>query len=191
MLDLGRICRSYGATHARWRRGDGSEAVAEGAGGSLQRAVDTHGVGPLAAALASGEGLCLRDGDVELRCVTSREPDDREVGDLRLAWDLCRNVTSNAIVFVKDRRLVGCGAGQMSRVDSVELAAGKAGELARGAVMASDAFFPFPDGVLAAAAAGVKAVIQPGGSIRDQEVVRACDEAGIAMVFTGRRHFRH
>jgi phosphoribosylaminoimidazolecarboxamide formyltransferase/IMP cyclohydrolase len=79
----------------------------------------------------------------------------------------------------------------MSRVDSVELAAGKAGELARGAVMASDAFFPFPDGVLAAAAAGVKAVIQPGGSIRDQEVVRACDEAGIAMVFTGRRHFRH
>jgi len=143
-----------------------------------------------------GGGLLVQerdepDADLDLKCVTRREPDDREVADLRLAWDLCRNVTSNAIVFVNERRLVGCGAGQMSRVDSVELAAKKAGDLAAGAVMASDAFFPFPDGILAAAAAGVRAVIQPGGSIRDDKVVAACDEAGLAMLLTGRRHFRH
>ncbi|MCB9831841.1 MAG: bifunctional phosphoribosylaminoimidazolecarboxamide formyltransferase/IMP cyclohydrolase [Planctomycetes bacterium] len=127
----------------------------------------------------------------ELEPATSRVPDDRERQDLLFAWALCRHVTSNAIVFVKDRRLIGVGAGQMSRIDSVELAAKKGGALCDGAVMASDAFFPFADGILAAHAAGVRAVIQPGGSIRDQEVTKACDEAGIAMVLTGRRHFRH
>ncbi len=127
----------------------------------------------------------------ELESATARVPDDREKQDLLFAWALCRHVTSNAIVFVKDRRLIGVGAGQMSRIDSVELAAKKGGELCDGAVMASDAFFPFADGILAAHAAGVRAVIQPGGSIRDKDVIAACDEAGIAMVLTGRRHFRH
>ncbi|MSR74491.1 MAG: bifunctional phosphoribosylaminoimidazolecarboxamide formyltransferase/IMP cyclohydrolase [Planctomycetes bacterium] len=129
--------------------------------------------------------------DIEFTCVTKRAPSARELTDLKLAWALVRHVTSNAIVFVKDGALVGCGAGQMSRVDAVELAAKKAGEKARGAVMASDAFFPFADGLLAGAAAGVTAVVQPGGSVRDADVIRACDEAGIAMVLTGRRHFRH
>ncbi|HIC89055.1 MAG TPA: bifunctional phosphoribosylaminoimidazolecarboxamide formyltransferase/IMP cyclohydrolase, partial [Anaerolineae bacterium] len=94
-------------------------------------------------------------------------------------------------VFAKGAATVGVGAGQMSRVDAVELAAKKAGEKAKGAVMASDAFFPFPDGVEAAAAAGVTAVIQPGGSVRDEEVIAAADRLGLAMVFTGMRHFRH
>jgi len=143
-----------------------------------------------------GGGMLVQDRDepdpeVELRCVTERHPDDREIQDLRFAWDVVRNVTSNAIVFINGQKLVGCGAGQMSRVDSVELAGKKAGELADGAVMASDAFFPFPDGILAAAACGVRSVIQPGGSIRDDTIIEACNEAGLAMVLTGRRHFRH
>jgi phosphoribosylaminoimidazolecarboxamide formyltransferase/IMP cyclohydrolase len=132
-----------------------------------------------------------RGGDRELRCVTRREPSAEEMADLRFAWEIVRSVTSNAIVFARDQSLVGCGAGQMSRVDSVEIAARKAGERSQGAVMASDAFFPFPDGILAAAEAGVRAVIQPGGSIRDDAAIAACDEAGLAMVLTGRRHFRH
>jgi phosphoribosylaminoimidazolecarboxamide formyltransferase/IMP cyclohydrolase len=100
-------------------------------------------------------------------------------------------VKSNAIVFVRDRATVGIGAGQMSRVDSVEIARAKAGERARGASMASDAFFPFRDGVDRAAEAGITAVIQPGGSVRDEEVLDAAEEHGMAMVLTGRRHFRH
>ena len=131
------------------------------------------------------------DPEVAFECVTQREPDDREIADLRFAWDVVRNVTSNAIVFVNGRKLVGCGAGQMSRVDSVELASKKAADLAKGAVMASDAFFPFPDGILAAAEAGVTAVVQPGGSIRDAQIVKACDDVGLAMLLTHRRHFRH
>ena len=127
----------------------------------------------------------------EMEVVTARAPDDRESIDLRFAWALCRHVTSNAIVFARDRRLIGAGAGQMSRIDSVELAGKKGGELCDGAVMASDAFFPFPDGILAARDFGVSAVIQPGGSIRDAKVVEACNEHGLAMVLTGRRHFRH
>jgi phosphoribosylaminoimidazolecarboxamide formyltransferase/IMP cyclohydrolase len=124
-------------------------------------------------------------------CVTRRAPTAAEEADLRLAWKIVKHVHSNAIVFVKDGQLVGTGAGQMSRVDSVELAARKAGDRARGAIMASDAFFPFRDGIDAAARAGIRAVIQPGGSRRDAEVIAACDEQDLAMVTTGARHFLH
>lgn len=123
--------------------------------------------------------------------VTDRAPTQVEMDDLRFAWAVCAHVKSNAIVFVKNRQVVGVGAGQMSRVDSVRLAAAKAGDRSRGAVAASDAFFPFPDGVEAAAEAGVTAVIQPGGSVRDAEVIAAADRLGLAMVATGERHFRH
>jgi len=125
------------------------------------------------------------------RVVTRRSPTPSEWEDLQFAWRVVRHVRSNAIVLARENRTVGIGAGQMSRVDAVRIAVMKAGERARGAVLASDAFFPFPDGVEAAAAAGVTAVIQPGGSIRDPEVIEAADRQGIAMVFTGMRHFRH
>ena len=104
---------------------------------------------------------------------------------------MVRHVKSNAIVLCKDRMLLGAGAGQMSRVDSVEIAVAKAGDRARGAALGSDAFFPFPDSIERAAAAGVAAVIQPGGSRKDDEVIAACNRYGLAMVFTGRRHFKH
>ena len=140
-------------------------------------------------------GMLVQDPDdggvVEFKSVTKVVPDDHQLADLRFAWAICRHVTSNAIVFAKNLRLVGVGAGQMSRVDSVEIAGKKGGERCQGAVMASDAFFPFPDGILTAHAAGIGAVVQPGGSIRDARVIEACDEAGISMVLTGRRHFRH
>ncbi|MGH2403316.1 MAG: bifunctional phosphoribosylaminoimidazolecarboxamide formyltransferase/IMP cyclohydrolase [bacterium] len=125
------------------------------------------------------------------RTATVRAPAPAEWEDLRFAWTVCAHVKSNAIVFAKDGQVVGVGAGQMSRVDSVRLAAAKAGERARGAVAGSDAFFPFPDGVVAAAEAGVTAVIQPGGSVRDEEVIAAANRFGLAMVMTGERHFRH
>ncbi|HJK94512.1 MAG TPA: bifunctional phosphoribosylaminoimidazolecarboxamide formyltransferase/IMP cyclohydrolase, partial [Polyangiaceae bacterium LLY-WYZ-15_(1-7)] len=125
------------------------------------------------------------------RCVTQRQPSADELAALDLAWRVCKHVKSNAIVFAKKDATVGIGAGQMSRVLAVEIAAKRAGEDAKGAVMASDAFFPFADGVEAAAKAGVTAVVQPGGSKRDEEVIAACDAAGIAMVFTGVRHFKH
>ncbi len=123
--------------------------------------------------------------------VTSHAPSAAEWDDLRFAWAVCAHVKSNAIVFARGGQVVGVGAGQMSRVDSVRLAAMKAGERAAGAVAASDAFFPFADGVEAAAAAGVTAVIQPGGSARDAEVIAAAERLGLAMVTTGERHFRH
>jgi phosphoribosylaminoimidazolecarboxamide formyltransferase / IMP cyclohydrolase len=129
--------------------------------------------------------------DLERRIVTQRAPSAAELRDLEFAWTLSRHVTSNAIVFAKGLALVAAGAGQMSRVDSVELAGRKGGERCRGAVMASDAFFPFADGILAAQRSGIGAVIQPGGSVRDAEVTAACDAHDLAMVFTGRRHFRH
>ena len=125
------------------------------------------------------------------RIVTQNRPDTSQLADLAFAWRVCRHVKSNAIVYVKNRATVGVGAGQMSRVDSVMLAGHKAGERARGAVMASDAFFPFADGIEAAAAHGVAAVVQPGGSIRDEEVIACCDRLGLVMAFTGTRHFRH
>jgi phosphoribosylaminoimidazolecarboxamide formyltransferase/IMP cyclohydrolase len=127
----------------------------------------------------------------DLKVVTKRPPTPAEMDDLRFAWLVCKHVKSNAIVLVKDRMVVGVGAGQMSRVDSVHLAVRKAGDLARGSVLASDAFFPFRDNIDQAAKAGVMAVIQPGGSMRDAESIQACDEHGLAMVLTGIRHFRH
>jgi phosphoribosylaminoimidazolecarboxamide formyltransferase/IMP cyclohydrolase len=122
---------------------------------------------------------------------TRRQPTDDERRDLAFAWRVCAAVKSNAIVLVKDCQLVGVGAGQMSRLDSVRIAVEKAGPRAKGSVLASDAFFPFRDGPDLAASAGVTALIQPGGSKRDDDTIAACDEHGLAMVFTGRRHFRH
>ena len=129
--------------------------------------------------------------DVSLRPVTQRQPSTEEERDLLFAWRAAMHVKSNAIVLVKDLALLGMGAGQPSRVDSVEIALKKAGERAQGSVLGSDAFFPFPDGVELAAKGGVTAIIQPGGSIRDEEVIAAANKHDVAMVFTGRRHFRH
>lgn len=139
--------------------------------------------------------------DVDLKVVTKRAPSEQELADLKMAFRVGKHVKSNAIVYVKDGATVGIGAGQMSRVDSVRIAARKAEDaaeaaghaepLTKGCVVASDAFFPFADGLLSAAEAGATAVIQPGGSMRDDEVIKAADEAGLAMVFTGMRHFRH
>ena len=137
----------------------------------------------------------------DLTCVTKRQPSDQEMADLQFAWRVAKHVKSNAIVYVKDATTVGIGAGQMSRLDSSRIAArksadaaeasGAAAPLAEGSVVASDAFFPFADGLMSAAEAGATAIIQPGGSIRDDEVIAAADAAGLAMVFTGMRHFRH
>ena len=125
------------------------------------------------------------------RVVTRRAPTDEEMAQLLFAWKVAKSVKSNAILLVRDFASVGVGAGQMSRVDSASIAVEKAGERAKGAVCASDAFMPFPDSLEVCAAAGVTAVIQPGGSVRDEEVIARADELGVAMVFTGRRHFRH
>ena len=127
----------------------------------------------------------------ETESVSKRTPTSEEMSDLLFAWKLVKHVKSNAIVLVKDKRLVGVGAGQMNRVQSVRLAVAQAGEKARGAVLASDAFFPFPDGPEAALQAGVTAIIQPGGSKKDDESTAIADQYGAAMVLTGRRHFRH
>jgi phosphoribosylaminoimidazolecarboxamide formyltransferase / IMP cyclohydrolase len=132
--------------------------------------------------------------EAKWRTVTTRHPDERELEDLRFAWRVSASVKSNAIVLARDGRTLGIGAGQMSRVDSSRIAVMKAhyqGADITGAALASDAFFPFRDGVDAAATAGVACIIQPGGSVRDEEVIRAADEQGIAMIFTGRRVFRH
>ncbi len=125
------------------------------------------------------------------RVVTAATPTAEQWDDLVVAWQVCAAVSSNAIVYVRNRQAVGIGAGQQNRLDSARIAAGRAGQRAVGGVCASDAFFPFRDGLDAAAAAGVRAVIQPGGSMRDAEVIAAADEHGIAMVFAGERHFRH
>jgi len=127
----------------------------------------------------------------ELRVVTKREPSEAELVDLRFAWKVCKHVKSNAIVFAKDGATIGVGAGQMSRVDSVKLAVMKAQRSLQGTVVASDAFFPFPDGVEEAAKAGATAVIQPGGSVKDPDVIATADRLGLAMVFTSMRHFLH
>src|SRR4051794_27250822 len=125
------------------------------------------------------------------KVVTKRAPTQDELGSLEFAWSVSKHVKSNAIVLAKGTRTVGVGAGQMSRVISVQIACEKAGEEAKGSVLASDAFFPFPDGVEAAIARGVTAIAQPGGSVKDPEVIAAADRAGVAMVLTGVRHFRH
>jgi phosphoribosylaminoimidazolecarboxamide formyltransferase/IMP cyclohydrolase len=147
-----------------------------------------------AKAVTGGVLLQQADGvedDSGYKVVTERPPAPAQMSDLLFAWRVARTVKSNAIVLVKGGATVGVGAGQMSRVDSSETAVKKAGERVRGAVAASDAFFPFADGVEALAGAGVEAVIQPGGSVRDEEVVEAANRHGVAMVFTGRRHFNH
>ncbi len=126
-----------------------------------------------------------------LKVVTKRQPTAAELADLRFAWLVCKHVKSNAIVLARDGMLVGVGAGQMSRVDSVQIAVRKSAGRAAGSVLASDAFFPFRDNVDEAAKAGVTAIVQPGGSMRDADSTAACDEQGLAMVFTGVRHFRH
>ncbi|MFO1201450.1 MAG: bifunctional phosphoribosylaminoimidazolecarboxamide formyltransferase/IMP cyclohydrolase [Tabrizicola sp.] len=152
-------------------------------------------------------GFLVQDRDAghvaasDLKVVTKRAPSDAEMRDLMFAWTVAKHVKSNAIIYVKDGATVGVGAGQMSRVDSTRIAARKAqdmaealglpGPLTKGSVVASDAFFPFADGLITAAEAGATAIIQPGGSMRDDEVIAAADERGLAMVFTGQRHFRH
>ena len=142
-------------------------------------------------------GLLVQDRDdlpqtaADWKIVTKRSPTADELVDLQFAWTVCRYVKSNAIVFARGGMLLGAGAGQMSRLDSSMIAAFKAGERSQGGVVASDAFFPFRDGIDAAAKAGIRAAIQPGGSKNDPEVIAACDEYGIAMIFTGMRHFRH
>ncbi|WP_299297679.1 bifunctional phosphoribosylaminoimidazolecarboxamide formyltransferase/IMP cyclohydrolase [uncultured Tateyamaria sp.] len=152
-------------------------------------------------------GFLVQDKDVgrisadDLKVVTKRQPSEQELADLLFAWTVAKHVKSNAIIYVKDGATVGVGAGQMSRVDSTRIAARKAQDMAeamglpapltQGSVVASDAFFPFADGLITAAEAGATALIQPGGSMRDDEVIAAADEAGLAMVFTGMRHFRH
>ncbi|MGB1155115.1 MAG: bifunctional phosphoribosylaminoimidazolecarboxamide formyltransferase/IMP cyclohydrolase, partial [Paracoccaceae bacterium] len=162
---------------------------------------------PLTSIRQVSGGFLLQDKDAitldeaALRVVTKRRPDAREMADLLFAWNVAKHVKSNAIVYVKDGATVGIGAGQMSRVDSSRIAARKAQDMAdtmglsapltQGSVVASDAFFPFADGLMSAVEAGASAVIQPGGSMRDEEVIAAADAAGIAMVFTGVRHFRH
>ncbi|MBN1909128.1 MAG: bifunctional phosphoribosylaminoimidazolecarboxamide formyltransferase/IMP cyclohydrolase [Pirellulales bacterium] len=160
-------------------------------------------VGPLgepAAALAYrflDGGLLVQEADVlpdvetEWTVPTTTKPTKAQMAELRFAWAIVRHVKSNAIAVCKDRMLLGAGAGQMSRVDSVEISIQKAGDRVKGSVLASDAFFPFPDSIERAASAGIAAIIQPGGSRRDDEVIAACDQHGLPMVFTGRRHFKH
>ena len=142
-------------------------------------------------------GMLVQDADVladpedQWKVVTQSAPSAAQMADLRFAWAIVRHVKSNAIVVAKDLMLLGTGAGQMSRVDSVAIALGKAGPQVRGAVLASDAFFPFPDSIEAAAAAGIAALIQPGGSRNDPQCIDACNHHGLPMIFTGRRHFKH
>ena len=166
---------------------------------------DTHQK-PLTVRSVSG-GFLVQDGDAgsvsasDLQTMTKRAPTASELSDLLFAWKVAKHVKSNAIVYARDGATAGIGAGQMSRVDSAMIAARKADEaakaaglpepLSRGGVCASDAFFPFADGLIAAAEAGVTAVIQPGGSLRDDEVIAAANERDLAMIFTGMRHFRH
>ena len=166
---------------------------------------DPRTPGLMVRSLAGGLLVQSRDDgvvdDLELKIVTRRAPTPKELADLKFAFRVAKHVKSNAIVYAKDGATVGIGAGQMSRIDSTRIAAWKAGEaakatgekepLTRGSVVASDAFFPFADGLIAAAEAGATAIIQPGGSMRDDEVIKAANERGLAMVFTGMRHFRH
>jgi len=150
--------------------------------------------------LSVSGGLLIQDSDIatlsseDIKIVSEREPSEDEIKNCLFAWKVCKFVKSNAIVYTKDNQTIGIGAGQMSRIDSAQIAASKAlerGFKTEGCSMASDAFFPFRDGIDAAAKIGITSVIQPGGSMRDQEVIDAANEAGMAMLFTGIRHFRH
>jgi phosphoribosylaminoimidazolecarboxamide formyltransferase / IMP cyclohydrolase len=191
--------------------GADADAVAVFANKKNLRLLTTNGlasadVAQLAMRQVSG-GFLVQDKDVgrisrdDLQVMTKRAPTEQELRDLLFAWTVAKHVKSNAIIYVKDGATVGVGAGQMSRVDSTRIAARKAQDMAeamglptpltQGSVVASDAFFPFADGLITAAEAGATALIQPGGSMRDDEVIAAADAAGLAMVFTGMRHFRH
>jgi phosphoribosylaminoimidazolecarboxamide formyltransferase/IMP cyclohydrolase len=130
-------------------------------------------------------------GQVEFKVVTERKPSEQELEDMRLAWKCVKHVKSNAIVLAKDGAMVGAGAGQPNRVNSVTLALQAAGEQAPGSALASDAYFPFADSIEQAAEGGVRAIVQPGGSVRDDEVIEACNRLGVSMALTGYRHFRH
>jgi phosphoribosylaminoimidazolecarboxamide formyltransferase/IMP cyclohydrolase len=142
-------------------------------------------------------GVLVQDKDAlsgdksQLKIATKKVPSEDEIEELLFAWKVCKHVKSNAIVMTKDRMVVGVGAGQMSRVDSTNIAIQKAGDRISGSVLASDAFFPFRDSIDLAAKSGIVAIIQPGGSKKDEEVIKAADEHGISMVFTGERHFKH
>jgi phosphoribosylaminoimidazolecarboxamide formyltransferase/IMP cyclohydrolase len=161
------------------------------------RLVEVHSAPPRPVVKHISGGLLLQDADTgrvtedELKVVTWRPPTAEELRSLLFAWRVCKHVKSNAIVYARDGQTVGVGAGQMSRVDAARFGAQKAVLPFKGTVAASDAFFPFPDGLEAVAAAGATAVIQPGGSVKDEDVIAAADRLGIAMVFTGIRHFRH
>lgn len=161
----------------------------------LHGAGSVHGaawdIKPIAGGFLLQDADTSPDDDASWIVVSSRQPTADEMRDLRFAWSAVRLIKSNAIVLVRDESIAGVGSGQPNRLESVAIAARLAGDRAPGTVLASDAFFPFPDGIEAAAAAGVRAVIQPGGSIRDKQVIAAADAAGMAMVFTGTRHFRH
>jgi phosphoribosylaminoimidazolecarboxamide formyltransferase / IMP cyclohydrolase len=157
-------------------------------------------VAPLDIRSVGAESFLMQERDLkittaaDLKVVTKRQPTEAELKAMLFGWRVVKHLKSNAIVYVGSDRTLGVGAGQMSRVDSSRIAVWKAGEAGlplTGSVVCSDAFFPFPDGLIAAANAGATAAIQPGGSVKDSEVIAAADERGIAMVFTGARHFRH
>ena len=160
-------------------------AVAPAAGGL------PYDIRPISGGILVQTPDAIEENAAAWKTVTSRPPSDAELRDLAFAWKAAKHIKSNAIAFVKECTLVGMGAGQPNRVVSVHLSERTAGEKARGSVLASDAFFPFPDNIELAAAAGVTAIVQPGGSIRDNEVIEAADKHNLAMVFTGVRHFRH
>ena len=161
------------------------------------RLVEVHSAPSKAVVKHVSGGLLVQDADTarvnesELKTVTKRAPTEEEMRSLLFAWRVCKHVKSNAIVYAKDGQTLGVGAGQTSRVDAAKFGAMKAALPLEGCVAASDAYFPFPDGLETVAAAGATAVIQPGGSVKDQEVIEAADRLGVAMVFTGFRHFRH
>ena len=159
--------------------------------GSLDRPPATLHLRAIEGGMLVQEADIAPDAPHEWKVVTRTSPDPACWSDLRFAWAVVRHVKSNAIVLARQGTLVGCGAGQMSRVDAVEIAIRKAGSRAAGAVLASDAFFPFPDSIERAAAAGVAAIVQPGGSVRDADVIAAADAHHLPMLFTGRRHFKH
>jgi phosphoribosylaminoimidazolecarboxamide formyltransferase/IMP cyclohydrolase len=173
-IDILKTKKNLRVLRTEKRKSDGGMDYKQISGGVLVQTRDSHHL--------------TRD---QLKVVSSRAPSEREIEDLLFAWAVCKHTKSNAIVYARDRQTVGVGAGQMSRVDSVKIAAMRAQLPIEGAVMASDAFFPFRDGLDEAAKQGIVAVIQPGGSVRDEEVIAAADEHNIAMVFTGVRHFKH
>ena len=176
-------------TGAKW--GKNVRLLACGPIGTRQKGLASFEVKPLRGGFLLQERDLALGGEAKLERVTKAEATNEQVAALRFANKVCKHVKSNAIVLASGTRVLGVGAGQMSRVDSVKLAVAKAGAAAEGSVLASDAFFPFPDGVEAAMEAGARAILQPGGSMRDKDVIAACDARGVPMLFTGTRHFRH